>query len=126
MTRRLALIGFGASCLLLADKEPAQKIQVSKTERIDFPSGGLLRLKNSIGEVWVEGWDRQEVMIATSKTSKAEYASGNREKGTHDLDQVQLTTERHGDEVVVTTVFPRHGILAPFRGSTRFDMEYRI
>lgn len=63
----LALIGLGISCMVLADDESQHFVQVTKTERLDFPSGGLLRLKNSIGQVTVEGWDRPDVELTTTK-----------------------------------------------------------
>jgi hypothetical protein len=127
MIQRLALIGFGACCLLLAEDEPRQKVRVTHTEHMDFPSGGLLRLKNSIGDLIVEGWDRPDVEITTIKTTKAEYDSSKRDKGAEELDQVRLAVERHGDELVVTTVFPRHSAFSPpLRGSTSFELEYHV
>jgi hypothetical protein len=123
----LALIGLGISCLGLADDEPDQFFQVSKTERMDFPSGGLLRLKNSVGEVTVEGWDRTDVELTTTKSTKAPYNSKDREKAVAELDQVHTAAERHGDELVITTDFPRFGIFKSLlRGGTRFDLDYRI
>ena len=130
MTMRiLAVIGFGTACLLLAADEPKQKVQVSKTERIEFPSGGTLRLKNSIGDLTMEGWDQPGVEITTVKSTKAEYASADREKASHELDRVQIAAERQGDELVITTDFPRHRGFPPslpLGGATNFDLDYRI
>jgi hypothetical protein len=123
----LALIGLGISCLVLADDEPQQFFQVTKTERLDFPSGGLLRLKNSIGQVMVEGWNRPDVEITTTKSTKDPYNSQDRDKALKELDQVRIAAERHGDELVITTDFPRYGTFKPLlRGGTRFDLDYRI
>ena len=123
----MALIGLGISCSVLADDEPKQFFQVTKTERLDFPSGGLLRLKNSIGEVMVEGWDRPDVELTTTKSTKEPYNSQDREKALKELDQVRIAAERHGDELVITTDFPRYGTFKPLlRGGTRFDLDYRI
>jgi hypothetical protein len=127
MIRRLALIVFGLCCLLVAAEGPKQKLQVGNTQRLDFPPGGLLTLKNSIGELWIRGEDRPDVSIATTKSTKAEYDARNREIGTRELDQVLTTAERHGDELVVSTTYPRHGVFAPpLRGGTRFDLVYDI
>ena len=46
--RRLAAIGLGTGCLLFAADvakrdEPKQKMQMSNTQRIDFPSGGTIK-----------------------------------------------------------------------------------
>ena len=70
MTRTLAVIGLGVSCLL-ADNEPRQTLQVTNTQRVDFASGGALRLANSVGELAVQGWDRPYVEITTVKSTKA-------------------------------------------------------
>ena len=126
MTRRLILI-FGLCCLLVAAEGPKQKIQVSNTQRLDFSSGGLLTLKNSLGELWIRGEDRPDVSITATKSTKAEYDARNRETGTRELDQVLTTAERHGDELVVSTTYPRHGVFArPLRGGTTFDLVYDI
>jgi hypothetical protein len=98
---RTLTVLFGISCLLAA-AEPKQKVRVEHTERVDFPSGGLLRLKNSAGEVRVEGWDRPDVEITTIKSI---YTSQDREKASRDLDNVRISVERHGDELVITTHF---------------------
>ena len=123
----LVAICFGAGCLLFADDEPKQFFQVTKTERLDFPSGGLLRLKNSIGQVTIVGWDRPDVELTTTKSTKDLYNSQDREKALKELDQVRIAAERHGDELVITTDFPRYGTFKPLlRGETRFDLDYRI
>jgi hypothetical protein len=109
------------SCLLLADDEPRQKVQVVHTERVDFPAGGLLRLKNSIGEVRVEGWERPDVEIATVKSTQVALAPRDREKASHELDQVRISVQRQGQELIVTTEFPRHlGV------SRSLDLDYNI
>jgi hypothetical protein len=83
---RLMLIALlGMSCQLSVGDEPRQRVQVVQTERSDFPSGGLLRFKNSIGELTVEGWDKPDVEITTIKSTKALYPR-DREKVAHELD----------------------------------------
>jgi len=102
--RILAVIGFGTGGLLLAAGEPKQTAPVSKTVRMDFPSGGTLRLTKSVGVLTVEAWDRPDVEFTTITS----------------WDKVRVAAERHGDELVVTTDFPRH------RTCSRVDLEYRI
>jgi hypothetical protein len=109
-TMRTLTMLFAMSCLILAAAEPMRKVQVEHTEKSDFPSGGLLRLKNSVGEVTVEGWNRPDVEITTTKSI---YTSGTREKASSDLDKVRISVERHGDELVITTHFP--GLFSPSR-----------
>jgi hypothetical protein len=125
----MVMLGLGAGCVLFAADEPLEKVQVSKTETIDFPSRGTLRLKNSIGVLTVEGWDRPEVEMTTIKSSKVAYPAREREKAAHDLDRVQVSAQRKGDELVITTDFPRHRpfpLPNPVGGATNFDLEYRI
>jgi hypothetical protein len=132
-TRILAAIGIGTGCLLVAadtskQDEPKQKAQVSNTQRIEFPSGGTLRLKNSIGALTVEAWDRPEVEITTIKSTRLEYGPQDREKEMHKLDQVHVAAERHGDELIVTTDFPRYRNIPPIPtfGKIGFNLEYHI
>jgi hypothetical protein len=127
--RTLAAIGFGTACLLLAADEPKQKAEVSKKERIDFPSGGTIRLTNSVGVLNVEAWDRPDVEITTIKSTKVAYDAGEREKARHELDNVHVAAERRGDELVITTDYPRHLSIPrpyPMGGGTDFNLEYRI
>src|SRR5579863_4710984 len=79
-----ALLLLAAAGLLVAD-------DVTKTERLDFPSGGTLHLKNSIGELTVEGWDQAGIEITTIKSPRNPMAQ---------LDRVQVKAERQKDEVV--------------------------
>jgi hypothetical protein len=128
MTRALMML-LSMSCLLFADDEPRQKVQIVRTERADFPAGGLLRFRNSTGELTVEGWDRSEVEITTIKSTKALYASQDREKASRELDQVRVSVERSGEELLVITDFPRHRGLpppSPLHAATGFDLEYRV
>ncbi|MGD1096319.1 MAG: hypothetical protein ABSB35_30550 [Bryobacteraceae bacterium] len=126
MMRILALIGFGTALLLRGADDPKQRVQVSNTEHVDFPPNGTLRFANSIGVLTVEAWDQPGVEITTIKSTKLEYEEADREKETHELGQVRVATERHGDELVITTTFPRNRVLHPVAGESNFDLEYRI
>jgi hypothetical protein len=133
-TRILVVVGFGALGLLFAadqpkQEQPRERVQVSKTERMDFPSGGTLRLNNSIGALTVEAWDRPDVEITTIKSTLDEYPASGREKAAHQLDKVSFATERQGNELVITTKFPRYGVFPlsyPLAGAPKLDVEYRI
>ena len=128
MMRTLTLI-FGMSCLALANDELRQTVQMAKTEHVDFPSGGTVRLKNSTGELTLEGWDQPGVEITTVKSTKAAYTSTERGRASRDLDKVQIAVERQGDELVITTDFPRHRGFppsSPLAGSRSFNLDYHI
>lgn len=121
----------GLCCFLHAEDLllPAapQKLEVSSTERSDFPSGGTLHLKNSVGELTIEGWDRPGLEITTVKSSKTPVDGRERDKASKLLDKVKVATERKGDEVTVSTAFPKHPkIERLFTGMTDFDLDYLI
>jgi len=125
--RILMVFGFGTGCLLVAADESKQRVQVTNTQHMDLPAGGTVRLKNSTGDLTVEGWDQLAVEITTVKSTKAEYASAEREKASHGLDRVQVTAQRQGDELVITTDFPRHeGFLPSSPLGAHFDLDCRI
>jgi hypothetical protein len=124
-----ALLGLSVTCLLLGENEGRRKVEVSKTENVDFPTNGTLRLQNSTGELVIEGWDQPGVEITTTKSSKEEYLSRDRAKAAQDLDRVQVSTKRTGDELVVTTEFPHHRAfpyVTSLQTVTNFDIEYRV
>jgi hypothetical protein len=126
---RWALAALGVSGLLLAVEAPGQKEKVhqTKTERMDFPSGGLLRLNGLSGDLTIEGWDQPGAEITTTKTTKEEYDAAAREKGAGELDQVHIASERHGNELVVTTSIPRHGLFKPpLSHKTKVDLVSHI
>ena len=110
--RILAAVGLGTGLLFAADQpnavEAKQTMQISDTQRLDFPSGGTLRLKHSIGVLTVEAWDRPDVEITTVKYTKAGIDAPGREGATKQLQRVTIATERRGNELVVTTNVPRY------------------
>ena len=103
----IGVVLLGMSGLLLADIVSHQKLEVSHTEKADFPSGGTLHVKHSTGDLTIEGWDRPDVEITTIQTTKADYSPQDREKAAHELNQAPLLVERQGQELVVTTNSPR-------------------
>jgi hypothetical protein len=126
MMTRLLLIGVGATYLLMADDAPIEQVQVSHTDHVDFPSGGVLHLKKSTGDLSVEGWDRPDLEITTIKSTKS-YHPRDRAAAAKTLDRIRLVTERHGDELTVTTEFPKHNVLLrTIRGVSAFELQYSI
>jgi len=123
---KLALLGFAAAALMAAnDNAPVR--QISNTQQMDFPSGGTLRMVNSTGELTVEGWDRPQIEITTIKKTWDESDAPPNPNAAKELEQVQITTERKGDEIVVTTAMPKKFFLVrPIQGESRYDVEYRI
>jgi hypothetical protein len=135
MTKRiLAAIGLGTGCLLLAADQPKpdgpmQKVRVTNTEHSDFPPGGTLRFRNSVGLLTVRAWDQPGLEMTTMKSTKVELDSLGREQAANKLDRVKVAMERHGDELVIVTTFPGHrpfGVPYPLSGQINFDLEYQI
>lgn len=62
-----------------------------KTQQLEFTADGLLTLKNSTGAVTIEAWDKPAVELTTESSNP----------------DVTITPERHGNEMVITTVVPR-------------------
>jgi hypothetical protein len=117
---------------LWAETEPQQdkpqRVQLTKTDRLDFATGGTLHLKNSTGVLNIQGWDQPAIEITTIRTSSDAYPAADREKVTNELDRVQIATERSGNELTISTSFPRRGFPLPdfIRGANSFNLEYRI
>ena len=142
MRKRLAVIA--ASCALLAVATlgaatesavpqgldaPRKKIQAIKTDRVDFPQGGVLRLINSTGTLTIIGWDQPLLEMTTTKTTKQAFRDSERAKATSELDKVNVSAERKGNEVVIATEFPRHRDFPPgnpWGPGTNFELEYQI
>ena len=101
----------------------------TKSQTVDFPAGGRLRVLHSIGTLTIEAWDNPNVEITTIKTTKKEYIESERAQGSKALDKVAISTVRKGDELVVSTSFARHRIFPPpwiFAPGEGFSLEYHI
>jgi hypothetical protein len=129
MTRKILVLALSASCLLPGQGGIRQKVQITKTDKMDFPANGTLRVENSTGELDIEGWDEPGLEITTTVTSADEYPASEREQETKKLDRVQVSAKRNGEELIVTSAYPRHRAF-PWVDSlstvTNFDLEYHI
>lgn len=130
MMKATWILMFGLVGLVRANDEVPAKIEVTKTEHAELAAGGTLRLKNSTGEVTVEGWDRPGVEITTIRSTKQVYGAGSQEgaRAARELDEVKVTVARQGEDVVVSTEYPRHRrfLPRPSVGARDFNLEYRI
>jgi hypothetical protein len=124
--RKIALLGLCFSLALAAEDAADHYVRQTKTEKMDFPSDGLLRVNHAIGDLTIEGWDRPGIEITTTKTTKSEVDPQNREKGAQELEQVRITPERKGNELTLTENYPRHGRFLFWPGTTDFVLETRI
>ncbi len=94
MIRKLLM--FAALPLFAADAT-----RVSTTETIPFTGSGTLRIEPSSGEIHIQGWDRPEIEITFSKST---YDPKVRPL----LDDIHMKADRHDNDIVVTTVVPKH------------------
>ena len=104
-------------------------VRVSKTEAMDFPVGGTLRLQNSTGDVNIEGWDQPGIEITTIKSSKTDGQIEDREKTLKELGRVEINAKLNGNELVIATQYPHHQAppyLWPLSRVTNFNLTYDI
>jgi Putative adhesin len=129
MKRTLMLV-LAIGCLLPANDVLPQRIEITKTEHADLVPGGSVSLKNSTGDLTIEGWDRPGVEITTIKSTKLAYppVGAERDKASHMLDEVKVSEATEGGQLVITTDFPRHRrfLPRPSVGARDFNLEYLI
>ncbi|MBS1872019.1 MAG: hypothetical protein JSU00_02320 [Acidobacteria bacterium] len=103
MKRRILLsLILAAGATAVHARPKAEPVEAVDTEQTIFASGGIVELKDSIGNVQVEGWERSEVLVTVTK-SAVERTEG-------ELDRIVVAAERRGpDHLVITTRQPlRH------------------
>jgi hypothetical protein len=112
MTRNPASIVFTLSLAAMAPLLPAQqgtqqRIQPTDTERVAFSPGGAVRIDESHGDVYVEGWDQPEVEVTVVKSMPYEYKRKHPEEASKHLDSVRVVTERKSaKELTISTMHP--------------------
>ena len=81
-----------------------QRVEGTKTERISFAHGGIIRVNGSYGTLNVEGWDRPEVEITLVKSTQKYYGPKQRENAASLLERAQISTQRVSDtELAIST-----------------------
>jgi hypothetical protein len=120
MTRRLGVVFLGVSLLgaalpLFAEEGFPQSFEVTRTEHVNFPPGGTIRLNDSYGYLSVDGWDEPQVEVTITKSTDRFYKPGQQEEGKRRLELIRVTTERRSDtELSITTIRPsRNGTWSP-------------
>jgi hypothetical protein len=110
MTRNPASILFTLSLGALAPFLPAQsgtqqRTQPPHTEQMTFTPGGTVRIDESHGDVYVEGWDQPKVEITVVKSLPYEYKRKHPEEASKHLDSVRVVTERKSaTELTISTL----------------------
>ena len=100
-------------------KDTKRRVEVSSTQRIEFIPRGVIRIQKSFGEVFVGGWDKNEVEVTVTKAIKASPDTPeDQERARRKLDTVNVTaSKRSADTILISSSLP-------FRKN--FDLVYRI
>lgn len=106
-------------------KEVAETVS---TQSFRYDPGGVIQLKDSFGEVYVEGWDQPSVEITVIKGSRKKYSPQDQARALEKLDRIKVTVMKESDNrLVVSTKFPSRSLFArPFRGKTNLKLLYKI
>ena len=126
MLRELMALAVGV-CLPICAELPKRPMPVTTTERVEFATGGAIRVEGSVGELNIEGWDRPDVEITVTRSTYRTDSTQEQEQAKLQLDAIHVTTERKGADLIIQTVFPKRRLLArlaPRRPDVR--MDYRI
>jgi hypothetical protein len=108
--------------------ESPKLIHISSTQNVPFQAGGTIRVEQSIGELWVEGWDRPEVEITTTKSPDELYGAKNEAEARKLADNVKISADRNstGELVISTKVAHFRHWLHPTSMTGDVMMQYRI
>lgn len=131
MTDRLAAVLFGLSVMAttlplrgadgVPQTGPKQSFEETKTERLNFLPGGVIRIDNSFGYLTVEGWDEPEVEITLTKLTNRFYKPERKMKAERHFDEIRVVAERRSDkELAISTSLPvRHNLISSILPSKR-------
>jgi hypothetical protein len=94
---------------LIAQDGIKQPVQATTTDRVNFATGGVIRLTTSSSNLFVEAWDRPEIEITTIKSSWRARC----------LDDVRVVADRRSDtELAISTTVPSGNFFARLFGRT--------
>jgi hypothetical protein len=105
--RTIVLLTFFLLPALWAEEAGERYVDATKTQHMEFPAGGVLRVNHSIGNLTIEGWDQPGIEITMKKTTKEEFEPQDRQKGVEELERVRLVAARNGNVVTLTETYPR-------------------
>ncbi|MGD0298251.1 MAG: hypothetical protein ABSE86_14155 [Bryobacteraceae bacterium] len=106
MRSNLAILFFelGVLGITLPLSGAEQRVEVTKTDRMNFAAGGIIRVNHSYGTLNVEGWDRPEVEITVVKSTEKYYDAKQRGKTATLLERAHISIERVSDtELAIST-----------------------
>jgi hypothetical protein len=78
-----------------------KRVEVIDTQTIPFVPRGEIYIKDSFGEVRVEGWDRPEVSLTVTKSLNTDDTPSDRAEKRAKLDRIKVVTKRESDDALV-------------------------
>jgi hypothetical protein len=122
----LACLAFGLAARLAAEVSIQRPAQAAHTERVNFTPGGTIRLNDSFGDLYIDGWDQPAVeMTLIQEMQDYKTASKN---GSERLEDVHFTTGHPSpNELVIGTAIPPHTFFRhPFGGKGAVTVRYEL
>ena len=98
--------------------------EFSKTVRysVRMFSNGTLFIDTRTGDLHVEGWDAPRLEIEAEKVVRA----GSKAKADPLYDVVGIALEGRDKEIHLSTRYPRRRLWRPFRGESKYSVNFRI
>jgi hypothetical protein len=122
---RFAVAVLAISLPLFAET-PKQQVQVTTTQRLDFPSNGTIDVNGSCGQLNIEGWDDAAVEVTVTRSVFKDEKERN--GATQSLNAIRVNAERQANnQLTVSTAFPRRrSFPRPFQCKGGVSLDYRI
>lgn len=81
---------------------------VTTSERISFANGDRVFLKDSFGEVRIEGWDRDEVEIVVTRSRQKDSSAADQASEMRQLEKIKIVAKKdaNGDLLIETKNLP--------------------
>jgi len=129
LTLLLGLLGLASS--LPADEALKPPVQITSTEHLDFPPGGLIHVNGSYGDLYIEGWDQPQVEMSVTKFMPFNYEPGHPQRSAQHLEQVGVETLRRSpSELDISINLPRRSVPLPLArkttGGVRLECHLRV
>jgi hypothetical protein len=125
MLSRFAVAALAISLRLFAEV-PDQNVQVTTTQRLDFPSNGAINVNGSCGQLNIEGWDNAAFEVTVTRSVFKDEKERN--SAIQSLNAIRVSAERQGNnQLIVTTAFRRRrSFPRPFQCKGGVSLDYRI
>jgi len=105
---------------LLADDLLKETLSTTHTDRFNVPTAGAITIKNSFGEVDIDGWDRPEVEVTVVRSSEHFYDAAGRAEAQRSLEGAQIKAAQDGNDVVISTAY------IPWNGAHGLSRRHEI